>query len=158
MKKITGTGPEEALNRLQKICSQKEICIRDAKNKLKTWGLKEEYFSNVIDRLVEEKFINEERYVKFFISDKQKFNKWGSEKIRFALIQKGIDKDLIASEMDSLSEEGFESSLRELLIRKKNQLKGHSKRDMKIKLIRFAAQKGFDFELIYRITDEVLED
>ena len=53
---------EEALNRMAAYCSAAEHCKAEVNEKLQKWGLPYEVINRIIDRLVVEKFIDEERY------------------------------------------------------------------------------------------------
>jgi regulatory protein len=154
MKSPKNITPEEALSRLQNLCSTQEKCSGDARTKLKQWNIPSENHESIIDKLIKDRFIDDTRFVGFFVRDKQNINSWGREKIRFALIQKGLSKAIIDEALGSLPVENFEASLREILERKAKELSKYEPYEKKNRLIRFAVQRGFDYDLIFRLVDD----
>ena len=149
-------SPEEALSRLQNLCSTHEKCTGDVREKLRQWNINADEKEKIISRLIKDKFVDDTRFAGFFVRDKQRINKWGKEKIRYALAHKGLSKEIIDEALLSLPVENFEDSLRELLQRKSRELSKYEPYEKKNRLIRFAVQRGFDYDLIFRLVDEFL--
>ena len=78
--------PPEALHRAAALCSSSEHCITDIREKLSRWGIGELDARTIVERLVQERFIDEERYAIAFAKDKFRFSGWGRIKIRYALL------------------------------------------------------------------------
>jgi regulatory protein len=148
---------DEALSRLQNLCSTQEKSTGDVKAKLRQWKISEAEMEKIIDKLKKDKFIDDRRFVEFFVRDKQKINKWGKEKIRYALKNKGLNQDIINEAFSALPAENFEVSLRELLAKKSGELAKYQSSEKKNRLIRFAVQRGFDYDLIFRIVDDYVK-
>jgi len=70
-----------ALTKAMRICSQRELCVSDVETKLELWGVAKLDVRKILDTLLKENFINEERYAKAFVKDKFSYNKWGKIKI-----------------------------------------------------------------------------
>ena len=149
---------EEALSRLRNLCSTQEKCSGDVNEKLRQWGISPEEKEKIIDRLVKDKFVDDRRFAGFFVRDKQRISKWGREKIRFALVRKGLSKEIIDEALSALPAENFENALRELFIRKSKELSKYESYERKNRLIRFALQRGFDYDLVFRMVDEFAKD
>ena len=147
---------KEALTRLQKICSLQEKCISDIRRKLNEWGIPAKESQEIIEKLKKDKFIDEERYAICFVRDKYKINKWGREKIKYALIQKSIPEEIIKSALSEIRSDIYNDTLKELLTKKKKEIKSKNIYEIKGKLIRFGTQKGYNFEIVYRMVYEVL--
>jgi regulatory protein len=158
MKSERIVSPEEALSRLQNLCSTQEKCSGEIKEKLRRWNIPEAEGTKILDKLIKDKFIDDQRFVGFFVRDKQKINKWGKEKIRFALRGKGLSQELINEALSALPSENFEEALRELLARKARELVKYDSYEKKNRLIRFAIQRGFDYDLIFRIIDDFIKE
>ena len=129
-------SPEEALHRAAALCSAGEQCIFDIREKLLRWGIAPNDSKEIIEKLIQGKFIDEERYCKSFVNDKFRFNKWGKVKIIYALRQKGID------------EEKYLETLQETILSKRKSIKDDTPENVKAKLFRFAASRGFEPEYI----------
>ena len=89
--------PPEALHRAAALCSSSEHCIADIREKLSRWGIGEPDARTIVERLVQERFIDEERYAIAFAKDKFRFSGWGRIKIRYALQQKRIGNSDVSS-------------------------------------------------------------
>lgn len=158
MKPTRIISPEEALIRLRNLCSEKEKCSGDIKEKLRKWNIAESEWDGILESLKKDRFVDDIRYTGYFVRDKQKIYKWGKEKIRFALKNKGIALDIINDALSTVDPENFEESLRTLLKKKSADLQKYNPYERKNRLIRFAIQRGFDYDLIFRIIDEFVRD
>jgi regulatory protein len=137
----------EALSTAASYCSIAEHCVSEVLEKLKRFELSNEEKTAVLKRLCEEGYLNEERYVKAFVKDKFRFSKWGRIKIRYALRQKGIASSLADECLAEITEEDYLDILMELLRQKKKSTKAKTVYEMRGKLLRFAATRGFELEL-----------
>jgi regulatory protein len=147
---------KEALSILTRICSKKEICSYDAAKNLNNWGLTESDTQEIIDFLIKERYIDDLRFATHFASDKFRFNKWGKYKISYALKQKQIPELLIAEAINSLSTDNYRSLLREELRKKLHSFPKSSTYELKAKLYRFAASRGYENDLIIELLNELL--
>lgn len=75
----------EALNRVAAYCSTAEHCRAEIAEKLQRWGIAYDAIDRIINRLEQEKYIDEKRFCRAFINDKYRFAKWGKMKIGQAL-------------------------------------------------------------------------
>jgi len=151
-------SPEEALIRLRNLCSEKEKCSGDIKEKLRQWNIEGKEWESILDSLIKDKFVDDIRFTGYFVRDKQKIYKWGKEKIKFALKSKGIGQEIINDALSTVDPDNFEESLRTLLSKKSLELQKYNPYERKNRLIRFAIQRGFDYDLIFRIIDEFVRD
>jgi regulatory protein len=140
----------EALSHLAKYCSQAERCVDDVRKKIKTAGLAEDAANRIVNRLIQERFIDERRFCHSFINDKVKFNHWGRIKIGYELKRKNIDPEIYSEAMDAIDESHYLSVLHHLLKSKKRSVKGRSAQDTFQKLYRFASSRGFESSLIMK--------
>ena len=69
---------QQALLKLTTLCTQSEHCSQEMLDKMKKWELAEDAIARNMQFLIEKKFIDDERYARFFINDKVKYNKWGA--------------------------------------------------------------------------------
>ena len=142
---------KEALQKAMRICSTQEKCTDDIIKKLHLWGIAIDKIEEIINRLIEEKFIDNERYTMFFVKDKFRLNKWGRVKIRYHLKQKGISDEIINKSLQQISDEDYREVLQYILEKKSKSLKAENEFDNKAKLIRYAESKGFEIDEIISI-------
>ena len=136
----------EALTATAGYCSIAEHCISEVVEKLKRFELTSEDQTKLIRRLQDEGYLNESRYVKAFVKDKFRFSKWGRIKIRYALRQKGISSSLAEEGLSEIAEEDYREMLTDLLRQKKRSIKANSPYELRGKLLRFAAGRGFELD------------
>lgn len=137
---------EDILNKLSGICARGEHCKDDMRRKMDRWEVDEATQQRVLARLVSEGFIDEERYARFFINDKVRFNHWGRRKVEQALWVKHIPREVYGPVLNEVSAASYEEVLLPLLRTKQRSVKGSSDYEIRMKLIRFAMQRGFSYE------------
>ena len=142
-----------AFSQLAARCSTTELCIADIRSKLERMELTDEERDAIVQRLLDEHFIDEGRYARAFVSDKFRFARWGRIKIRQALRQKGIAAADINEALQTIDDDAYRQTLIELLAAKRRTLKASSPYEANGKLIRFAAGRGFEPSLICQFLD-----
>ena len=146
--------PDQVLDKMAKYCAYQERCVKDVRDKLKTFDILEEEKTKILDYLLDNRFVNDERFAKSFVRGKINQSGWGVNKIRFHLIQKGIDKDIIDEAIGQTDNEVYRQRLIDILKAKSKTIKAESDFEKKRKLAAYAMQKGFESNLIW----EVLKD
>ncbi len=150
---------EEALKKAAAYCAKHETCTFDLKRKLLQWKIPEQFHEKIIHYLTENQFIDNLRYTHSFVNDKFFINHWGRIKIRYALHQKNIDDNIIDRVFDEIiTEEKYLDTLRDILHKKLKTLKENDRNRLKTKLINFALQRGFEKDLAFQISDELLKE
>lgn len=143
-----------ALNKAMTLCSRREFCCDDIRNKLLLWGVENNDTEMIITTLIKENFINESRYATAFVRDKFKYNKWGKVKIAAHLRVKKLPSDIINSAIDSIDNEQYTKLIRELIESHKRSVKAKNQYDLKAKLLRYGLSKGFESSLLYDILND----
>lgn len=137
---------EQIISKLTAVCARAEHCKDDMLRRMQRWQVDEATQREVISYLVKEKYIDEERYARFFINDKIKYNRWGRRKVEQALYFKHIPREVYEPLLDDVANEDFESVLLPLLQNKEKSLKYANDYEKRMKLLRFAMQRGFSYE------------
>ncbi|MCW3788041.1 regulatory protein RecX [Plebeiibacterium sediminum] len=148
---------KEALIKASNICARQEKCISDIEKKLYDWKVEPEISNQVIDQLIKEKFIDEERYIKFYVKDKFTFNRWGKIKIKWQLKAKNIYGKYVDEVLNNIDKEEYKDALAQLLKNKRSSIKETDIYKIKSSLIRYASSRGFEPDLIYQVIDESIE-
>lgn len=146
----------QALTKAMAMCSQSERCRNDIIGKLRQWELSDDEISRILNYLIKERFLDEERFVRFFINDKLRFNKWGKIKLTYMLRQKQIPEELIRSGLSKINDDSYKKILSDLLKTKIKSIKGDSDYERSGKLAVFAQGHGFEADLSFRIAGQVL--
>ena len=100
-------SPGEALNKAAAYCTLCERCISEVSAKLTAWGVTPCEQQKIIERLQSEGFIDEARYCRAFVNDKVRFNRWGRIKIRAALSEKPLPRELVNEAIDNIDDEQY---------------------------------------------------
>ncbi len=144
------------LNKSCKYCSRGEKSTFDIKRFLFKENLSDEELDFIIKNLIDNNFINEERYIAAFINDKIAFNKWGKNKIFYELISKGIDEKKIKKFFNEIDNKIYEDNLHKIIIDKYKSLnKNCDKHEIINKVKSFASSKGYDYEDINKEINKI---
>lgn len=139
---------QEAYLQLAALCAQAEHCEQEMRDKMRRWEIDETAQNRIIDRLIKERYIDNERYARAFVKDKIRYNKWGRRKVQQALWMKRIDNDIQQRVLDEIDEKEYLDVLRPLLKQKRKSTKASSDYELNQKLVRFALGRGFMFDII----------
>lgn len=144
---------QEVLLRLTSLCSTAEHCSHEMVEKMRRWEIDEDTQARIMEYLVKEKYIDDERYARFFAKDKIRYNKWGRRKVEQAMWQKHIDTDIQQRVLDEIDDDEYLVILRPLLKSKRRTVKAANNYEMNMKLIRFAMGRGFTMDIIRQCLD-----
>lgn len=144
---------QEAYLQLAAICAQAEHCEQEMRDKMKRWGMDLEAQNRVVERLTNERYIDNERYARAFVKDKVRYNKWGRRKVQQALWMKRIDEDIQQRVLDEIDDEEYLKVLVPLLKQKRKSIKAANDYELNQKLVRFALGRGFDYGIIRQCLD-----
>lgn len=144
---------EQALHKVAALCSKAEKCVFDVEKKLTQWEIPQSEIDEIVDYLIKEKFLDEERFVRYYIKDKLTFNGWGKQKVRFQLQQKKVDMSLFQQLWEEVDQDQYQKQLHYLLQKKRKSIKDTDPWAVKQKLMRYAAGRGFQMDEIYSALD-----
>lgn len=145
---------EQGLQRAASLCSQSEHCVADITGKLLRWGVSREDSDRIVDRLLDEKYIDESRYALAYVRDKVRFSHWGRVKIKSMLRMLRISEQDISNAFDSFDEDEYFSVLEGVIESKRKTLPEAESYASRVKLIRFALQRGFEMHEITNFISE----
>jgi regulatory protein len=145
---------EQGLQRAAGLCCQSEHCVADITEKLLRWGVSREDSDRIIDRLIDEKYIDESRYALAYVRDKVRFSHWGRVKIKSMLRMLRISEQDISNAFDSFDEDEYLGVLEGVIESKRKTLPEAESYASRVKLIRFALQRGFEMHEIAKIISE----
>jgi len=137
------------LKKARDYCAASERCVVDVKQKLQQWKAEEITIQKIINQLEKEDFINEERYSRAFSVGKLRHNKWGINKIIYAMHQKHIPELYIQIGIGEIDKVEYINTLKALLSAKRIEDSNEWKRNNK--LVRYATQKGFQANLCWKV-------
>ena len=147
--------PQKVADRMRALCSRREYCRRDILKKVQT-ALDGDSVkaAEVVDKLVEERYIDDLRYATAFARDKASIAGWGEAKIRYMLSSKGIDREIIAQALEEVDDKRAETRLEKLMENKARSLKEDPHK--RLKLLRFGLGRGYSYDQVAEIIDRLL--
>lgn len=143
---MTEITEPDALSRMAAYCSTAEHCRAEVTEKLQRWGIPYDAIDRILQRLEQEKYIDEERFCRAFVRDKYRLAKWGKVKIGQALQLKKISRGTFGPLLNEIEEEEYLSILGGLLTAKRKSVHAENDYELNGKLIRFALSRGFEMK------------
>ena len=147
----------QAYQKLTDLCAHSEHCQQEMLDKMRQWGVSEEEQAGVMQRLIEERFVDDERFARAYIYDKIRYNKWGRRKVEQALWTKRIDDHISKPLLDEVDDEEYLKILRPMLKQKRKGIRAKSEYEATMKVIKYALSRGFTMDIIKQcinISDE----
>jgi regulatory protein len=143
--------PEQAFMKLKHYCAYQERCHQEVKEKLYSFGLRKTEVEQLISRLIEEDYLNEERYARQFAGGHFRQKKWGIIKITYALKQKQVSTYNIKKGLSEIDAEAYRKTAMQLVKAKWVALKKEQYRIREAKTQAYLAQKGFEPMLVQEL-------
>jgi regulatory protein len=125
--------------------------------KLYDLGIRKQDHDEIISTLIEEDYLNEERFAKAFAGGKFRMKDWGRKKIYHALKEKRVSEYSIKQAMKEIDDEAYKQNLKELVEEKYELLKGEQFLVRKKKTIDYMLQKGYELDLVTRAINELIK-
>lgn len=143
------TSKADALTKLQRYCAYQDRCHKEVRSKLLELGVYGYDLEEIISLLIEEKFLNEERYARSFARGKFRIKQWGRSRIIRELKMRGISDYCIRKAMEEIDEGEYAKALEDFLAKKADLLAGESEFERNNKLAQYALRRGFEQELVW---------
>ncbi len=144
-------SPQEALAKMMRFCSYQDRCTAEVEEKLKVVGLNQKEIDQILDHLIEEKFIDDERFLRSYVLGKFRQKGWGKIKIKATLRMKKISSFKIDEALKLIPEEEYLLQLSKYAERKLNQLNEEDALKTKEKVYRYLLSKGYESNLIMSV-------
>lgn len=149
--------PDAAKIKMADICAKSEHCEYEIKNKLIKMGLCSGDIAEIIEFLLEERFIDNTRYAKSFANDKVRFAGWGRNKIKQHLYLKRIPRECINEACLNIDEEAYLDSLYKVASQKARSY-DLSQYEEKAKLYRYLLSRGFEASFISKTIHRLIRE
>lgn len=156
-KEVKRKSAEQALRLLMNMAARAERSSGDALRLMKRWGVDDNDAQRVLQRLIAERFIDDSRYAAAFVREKINLSGWGGYKIVAALRRKGVDSRTIENALSQYGSVDMEERLEGLLEKKIKTVKYRDTSDLRAKLFRFAASRGYDYSTAMQAVDRVVK-
>lgn len=150
-KKLT---KEQALQKLKHYCAYQERCHSEVKQKLYDLGIWKKDSDDIIAALIEENYLNEERFAIAYAGGKWRVKQWGRIKIKQALKQKQVSEYCIKKAMKQIDEAEYMDTLQKLAREKYASLKDLQYLVRKKRTLDYLQSRGFEPELVRTLLEK----
>jgi len=142
---------QDGLVKAMKYCAYQERCHSEVRNKLLEIGMRGDELEEVIVRLIEENFLNEERFAQTFARGKFRLKKWGRMKIKQELEKKKVSAYCIKKGMEEIDTNRYHEVLNDLIESKLKTIKDKNMYTRKSKAAKYVISKGYEPELVWSL-------
>ena len=138
----------EILQKLARYCAYQERCVQELEQKMKTFEVLPSEFSEYVDWLSENNYLNEARFVEIFVRSKFNQKGWGRTKINYELRKRGISASLLAGAWDGIDDQDYIEKARTLLQKKRDEIKAGTSPQRYQKCYNYGLSKGYESSLV----------
>lgn len=144
-KKLT---PLVALEKMKNWCAYQERSQFEVRNKLVEYGIFNEEAENIISQLIQENFLNEERFALAFARGKFRIKRWGRIKIKLELKQHKVSEYCISKALKQIDDNEYFATLEKIIEKKTKEVKESNKIKKQYKIIKYAMSRGYEQDII----------
>ena len=138
-----------AIERIKNYCALQDRCQWDVIQKLREWGLQQATKDHILEILITNKFIDEERFSTSVCRGKFRIKNWGKRKIVNELRRKQISSICINTGLKEIDEKEYDLVLEKLFYQKERSIKDKNQFIRKTKIANFLIQRGFESNLVW---------
>lgn len=147
---------KEATKKLESYCAYQERCHREVVNKLRDMRMIPEAINHIVVHLIDENFLNEERFAQSFARGKFNIKKWGKNRITNELKQRNISTYNIKSALREIDAQAYSKTFDELAEKRLNQLTEKNLQKRRKKLGDYLLYRGWENHLVYAKIKELV--
>ena len=143
---------DQALQKAKHYCGYQERCHKEVKEKLYSLGLYKQQVEECLSQLIEENYLNEERFAQQFAGGKFRMKQWGRVKIKYELKQKQVSEYCIKKGLKEIDEAEYANTIEKLAIEKWEAIEPEKNIFIKLRKTQdYLLQKGYEHELIKQL-------
>jgi regulatory protein len=140
---------EQGFQKIKHYCAYQERCHSEIKEKLYSLGLWKKDAEEIISQLIEENYLNEERFAILFAGGRFRLKQWGRVKIKYELKQRQVSEYCIKKAMKEIDEASYQKTFNKLATEKLKTLKSEKNIFIKKRKVQdYLLQKGYEHEMI----------
>ena len=139
---------EVALKKAQSWCAYQDRCHEEARTKLLEWGQRGYDLEDIIASLIEERFLDEERFARSFARGKFRMKEWGRIKIRLALQQKRVGAYCLRAAMSEINDVEYRETIVSVYRKYLSLHPDTNTTEQHHKAVHYLLSRGFEYEVI----------
>ncbi|MEX0315204.1 MAG: regulatory protein RecX [Allomuricauda sp.] len=149
------TSVQEARQKMERYCAYQDRCHKEVLEKLKEMRMIPEAIDQIIAHLIQENYLNEERFAQSFARGKFSIKKWGKNRIVNELKRRQISTFNIKSALKEIDDVDYINTLNELAAKRLEQIKESNLQKRKKKLADYLLYRGWESHLVYEKLKEL---
>lgn len=146
---------DEAYNNIKRYCAYQERCHSEVRSKLVIHGIYGDLLEELIVKLIEDNFLNEERFAVQFAGGKFRIKGWGRLKIRMELKKKQVSDYCIKTALDNIDDNAYTHTIRSLIEKKLPTTNAATKLETRKIIIEYLMGRGFEYEVVCSVYDRI---
>jgi len=143
--------------KIRHYCAYQERCMGDVRNKLRECGVVREEREQMLKQLIDEGYVDEERFVRSFVRGKINIKHWGIHKIRLDLRRRSVSETLINAAIGEIDNETFLANLDKLASKWLDGHKPLEKHKLRRKIYDYLYSMGYDREDILNYINKIIK-
>lgn len=148
---------EEAKRKLEDFCAYQERYHKEVIEKLRKMRMIPLAIDEIVVHLIQNNFLNEERFAKSFARGKFRYKKWGRVRIKRELKFRGLSEYIIQSALNEIDDVEYSEIFNQLAEKKQREIKEKSSYKAKRKLADYLLYRGWESELVYDKVNELYD-
>jgi regulatory protein len=148
---------KEALIKVANFCAYQERTRKEVRTRLYELEVVGDESEAIITWLIENNYLNEERFARIFAGSKFRQKKWGRIKIRQELKMRGVSDYCLKAGLSEIDGDDYMVTLQEIIEKKSHDIKDSNKLIIKQKLVKFALSRGFEHDLVFEVVSRFLK-
>ncbi|WP_158974631.1 regulatory protein RecX [Cellulophaga sp. L1A9] len=148
---------DEARKKLESYCAYQDRCHKEVNQKLRDMGMIPSAIDQIINTLIQDNFLNEERFSKSFARGKFRIKKWGKRRIVSELKQRNISKYNITSALKEIDEDDYLETLELLAQKRLDAISEKNIQKRRKKLADYLLYRGWESHLVYEKITELIK-
>ena len=149
---------DDAHEVLKKYCIYQDRCHSEVRTRLLKLKIYGDDLEDIISDLIQENYLNEERFAKAYVRGKYRMKSWGRIRIIMGLKQKKVSEYCIRQGMKEILEEEYIENLERLLRKRVDIRPASNKLTLQNELIKFARNKGYSYEECRTLAKQLADD
>ena len=149
---------EQAIQKLKHYCLYQERSHYEVQQKLMALRVPRKDHDEIIAALIQDDYLNEERFAKQYVGGKFRMNGWGKRKILAGLNEKRVSPYVIKVALKEIDEEDYQQALRTEAEKKYELLKDEQYLVRKKKTMDYLLQKGYETDLVMKTIASVIKE
>lgn len=149
---------EQVKRKLEHYCAYQERCHAEVESKLYALKVPRSYHAQIMVYLIEENYLNEQRFAVSFARGKHTISYWGKRRIELELKQRNISAYLIRFALNEIDEQVYQSNFEKISLQRWESLENKALLQRKKSLTDYLYRKGYGYEMICNRIEDLLSE